>query len=39
MERECPICCNMVQGEDAKGDGVHLTYICDECGVDLDDCI
>ncbi len=32
MEKECPKCKSIVEGVDCKGDGVCLTYICDECG-------
>ena len=34
MEKYCKRCGNDVEGVDAKGDGVHLVYYCEEC-----DCI
>jgi len=35
MEKECPNCGAIIEGVDAKGDGVSLTYICDECGCSI----
>ena len=30
-EKECPKCHQMCEGEDAKGNGVSLSFWCDEC--------
>ena len=37
MDKVCPRCESIVEGVDCKGDGVCLTYICDECGYNFHD--
>ena len=27
----CPKCNNIIEGEDPKGNGVHIEYYCEEC--------
>jgi ribosomal protein L37AE/L43A len=37
-DKDCPKCGNVVEGQAVGSDGFFLTYICDECGFNLDDC-
>lgn len=37
MEKECPKCGNMVEGVDAKGDGVYFNWYCEECDFSIEE--
>ena len=39
MERTCPKCKERIPGEDAKGDGVHVVFYCDNCRSYISDLI